>query len=500
MMSRVAKTATTIALGMVLFAARIARADAQDDLKDAEHELSNVAADLNQLRAFSGNHTIYSVVKCHKYVDVLRKGGVKTIKGMWYENGKKVDATNYEISLGQADELCDEFGRWLVVGNQYGAINFAYDQVAKREAGPNAAADCKSALAAIRATGLRDDVRFNFGFPKGTLSDLDKQICVPLGPIELATAEAARNAPPPRRGKRGQDDVPRTAAPEDTPSSREVTKSGEDVGKYVTARQELIDDIAAFGQSGRRLPETADCLGAVDRARKTGAKQLTNDAFKSIGTATGNTYAITIDRAGQVCSDYAPYETIAKEAGALDFAQADAITLKPETGYSAAGLQVFIDGKKCRAAADAIASAKLPPSLPFHIRGGGNGIDVTVGDVKQKVCEHISQVARDILGASAAADKKDTERFTKYGIAGDRLDLLKKNWGFLFLPGGRSSNDVKTYASAPIIFEWTTSDPDDADMVTHTVRRYQFKSNKLVNTTEKTYRKRKGDKLGDVFR
>jgi hypothetical protein len=488
-----------IAFCSVLFSTSIATADTQQDLENAEHELSNVAADLNQLRAFSGNHTIYSVAKCHKYVDVLRKGGVKTVKGMWYENGKKVDATKYEITLGQADELCDEFGRWLVVAGQYGAINFAYDQVAKREAGPNAAADCKAALAAIRASGLRDDITFNFGFPKGTLSDLDKQICVPLGPLEIATAEAARNAPPPRRGKRGQDDVPRSAAPEDTTSSRETMKSGEEIGRYVTARQELIDNIAAFGHSGRSLPDSADCVAAVDRARKTGAKQLTNDAFKPIGTAVGNTYAITIDRAAQVCSDYAPYETIAKQGNALESAWSELTTLKPETGYSAAGLQVFIDGKKCRAAADALAGAKLPASLPFHIPGNGIGIDVTVGNVKQKVCEHISQVARDILGAAAAADKKDTERFTKYGVAGDRLDLLKKNWGFLFLPGGKSSNDVKTYASAAIIFEWTTSDPDDAGIVTHTVRRYQFKGNKLVNTTEKTYSKRKGDKLGDVF-
>ncbi len=489
----------TIAFCSVLLSASMARADAQRDLEDAENEFSNLAADLSSLRAFAGTRTERTVAGCHKTVDVLRKGGVKTIKSMWYETGKKVDATKYEITLAQADELCDEFGRWLVVRDQYRAINFAYDQVAKSEAGPNAAADCKAALAAIRATGLRDDVVFGFGAPKGTLSDLDKQICVPLGPLAIATAERARNAPPPPRGKRGRDGVPRSAAPEESTSSREAMKSAQDVGEYVTARQELIDNIAAFGNSGRRPPDTADCVGAVDQARKAGAKQLTNDAFKPIGTPAGNTYAITIDRAAQVCSDYAPYETIAKQGNALESAWSELTTLKPETGYSDAGLQVFIDGKACNVAADAIAAAKLPASLRFHVNGNGNGIDVTVGDVKQKVCGHIADVARDLRKVAAAANEKDTARFTKLGVNGDRLDLLKKNWGYLFLPGGGSSNDIKKYASAPIIFEWTTSDPDDGGIVTHTVRRYQFKGNKLVNASEKTYRKRKGDKVGDVF-
>jgi hypothetical protein len=208
---------TTIALCSVLFAASTARGDAQEDLEDAQNEISKFAADIGQLRSWAGNHTERTVAGCHKNVDLVRKGGVKTLKGMWYDKGKKVDATNYEITLAQADELCDDFGRWLVVNKQYGVMNFAYDQLKSGEASPTTASDCKKAVAAIRATGLRDDVKFDFGNPKGTLRELDKQVCDPLGPLSAAAAAKApppdtrpKNEPPPPRplsdnGKRVRD-------------------------------------------------------------------------------------------------------------------------------------------------------------------------------------------------------------------------------------------------------------------------------------------------------
>jgi hypothetical protein len=46
------------------------------------------------------------------------------------------------------------------------------------------------------------------------------------------------------------------------------------------------------------------------------------------------------------------------------------------------------------------------------------------------------------------------------------------------------------------MFTWSTSDPDDNDYVIHTVRKYLFKGNNLVRTSEKTFRKRRGEELG----
>jgi hypothetical protein len=267
------------------------------------------------------------------------------------------------------------------------------------------------------------------------------------------------------------------------------------VGTFVTARQELIENIVAFKH--KRQPVTAECVAAVDGARKAGTTTLTDRAFKPIGSPSGDSYAITLDRAAQVCSDYALYETISKQGEALDSAQGFLTELKPETGYSPAALKGFIEGKACNAAADAL--AKLPPSLPFHIHGNGHDIDVTVGDVKQKVCGHIADVARELQKAAAAKDNKNAERFTKYGIAGDRLELYKRDWGVLYLPGGASSDDIKKYATASVVFEVSTSDADGAGYVNMTVTRYQFSGNKLVASSSKDYRKPKGAAFGNLM-
>src|SRR5256885_1291442 len=120
---------TILGLSAVLFAASTAGADTPD-LDDAQHDISTTAADLHSLRQWAGNRTERTVAACHKRVAELRAGGVKTLKGMWYENGKKLEgSSSYEITLAQADELCDDFGRWLVVHDQYRTINFAYDQL-----------------------------------------------------------------------------------------------------------------------------------------------------------------------------------------------------------------------------------------------------------------------------------------------------------------------------------------------------------------------------------
>src|SRR2546423_13794286 len=168
---------TILGLSAVLFAASTAGADTPD-LDDAQHDISTIAADLHSLRQWAGNRTERTVAACHKRVAELRAGGVKTLKGMWYENGKKVDG-GYEITLAQADELCDDFGRWLVVRDQYREMNHAYDTLKKGPASAGDGSDCKASVAAMRAAGLRDDVALDFGNPKGTLRELDKQVCDP---------------------------------------------------------------------------------------------------------------------------------------------------------------------------------------------------------------------------------------------------------------------------------------------------------------------------------
>lgn len=79
------------------------------------------------------------------------------------------------------------------------------------------------------------------------------------------------------------------------------------------------------------------------------------------------------------------------------------------------------------------------------------------------------------------------------GVANDRrsydLPIAKA-------AGGSAPDDLRKYAKASTMFLWLSSDPDAAGYVTHTVRKFQFKGNTLVKTSDKTYRKKRGEQLG----
>jgi hypothetical protein len=151
-----------------------------------------------------------------------------------------------------------------------------------------------------------------------------------------------------------------------------------------------------------------------------------------------------------------------------------------------------------KATAD-LAAAKVTPTLELTISGMARNVTVTVGELKAKVCDPVGPAAQKYNISVAEKNKASEERFTKYGVKGDKLALLKEEWGFLYLTGGDAPDDVKKYATASVFFKWTTSDADAAGFVTHTVRKHVFNGNTLVKTSEKSYRKRKGEKLGDVF-
>jgi hypothetical protein len=252
-------------------------------------------------------------------------------------------------------------------------------------------------------------------------------------------------------------------------------------------------------ESGRYDPKftVAACSADIAAARKAGVTKLADSEYQHIGgTPAGGSYEITLDRADKLCAEFGPYEAVGKRVAVFGDAKQMTFILKNESSaeYAAAGLK---QADKCRAAVDEIVAAKVPAT--FAVKFGANDV-VTVGELKAKVCDALTTAASKYAKKLDDAEKARTEKFTKFGIAGDRLELFKRSWGFLFLAGGASSDDIKKYAAATLIFEWTSSDPDGANMVTHTVRRYQFSGNKLAGTTEKTYRKPKGESLGNVFR
>lgn len=267
------------------------------------------------------------------------------------------------------------------------------------------------------------------------------------------------------------------------------------VDGYVTLLESAAQDLSYVGK------ETAsDCLDAIDVARKAGVTTLTDTGFKrvkgSVKHADSIEYDIPLASGEQVCKDYSVYVSVAPVRVAL----AEAVRLISMLTTDLMPGPDFVKGArahvpKCNQAVDDVLAAKVPATFEFRL----NNKSWVVGELKAKVCDELGRRVDQFSKDAAELDKKAEEKFTKYGIKGDKLELMRKYDGGLYLIGGAAPRDLKKYAAASVLFVWLTSDPDDAGFVTHTVRRHAFSGNKLVKTTEKTYRKRKGDKLGNVF-
>lgn len=270
--------------------------------------------------------------------------------------------------------------------------------------------------------------------------------------------------------------------------------AGTVVGDYVTYLEAAKADIASATN------KASACKDAVAAARKAGATTLENGNFNKIGgkpSAHDNTsYVVSIDRAEAVCDEYALYEQVAPHAGEFSDALSKISLLTPEMSPGPDFVKAaFAEATACTKTVEQLLAAKVPPTFALQL----GGTAYTLGEIKVKVCVAETEAAARYSKEAAAAQRRAEARYAKLGITGDKMHLMMEYEGSLFLPGGASSSDLRKYAAASVMFVWTTSDPDGEDMVTHTVRRYQFTGNKLVKTTSQEYRRPKGAKLGDVF-
>lgn len=236
-----------------------------------------------------------------------------------------------------------------------------------------------------------------------------------------------------------------------------------------------------------------NCMASLEARRKDGDTEVYSADFESFGAKRDSDarWNLTIDQAEDLCREgerdlyvlFKDYDVIARSN--IDY---DRLV---QFDFGVEGVQQLIDvAKKCPAAVDAILAAKLDPATPFHV-----GSAKTVGELKA-MCEAGRKAGEKYLAYVDQQGKKAAEPYIKAGIKDDKLDLMLKYDGSVFLTGGAAPDNLKKYAAASALFVWMTSDPDDAGYVVHTVDKYVFKGNRLVRSTEKTFRLKSGAKLG----
>jgi hypothetical protein len=271
------------------------------------------------------------------------------------------------------------------------------------------------------------------------------------------------------------------------------------VTTYVDEAAKYLVEVKS-GKKVYRSDWIAQCAEPVSRARAANDPIPPHIIYKNFGgKPVGDKYAITYDQADAICREASYYRDVVFKDLDL-FKDLDSkINMLVTTDWSMENKDTMSTdyltklGESCEQAVAVMTAAKIPASAPFKLDYTGVN---TIGELQTKLCDRAKDVGQNYWKRRVEAEAKSKEPYVKAGIKGDKLDLMLEYDGSIFLTGKRAPDGLKPYAAASTMFTWSTSDPDDNDYVIHTVRKYLFKGNNLVRTSEKTFRKRRGEELG----
>lgn len=244
----------------------------------------------------------------------------------------------------------------------------------------------------------------------------------------------------------------------------------------------VIDDAIASGLSETQLVESY-AFRRYPRAKEVAGRMA---------------FAITLQDARDYCDTYRRHFAFATEWETFDKANTwrdiyvQGAPLPAERKQAAHEL-----ASQCRAAWDRAKAAGVPADLPTTLE-----VAKTFGEVRAKICDGLDKATSNLAEGISAANEAIRKKYAAAGIAGKKLDLMVQYDGVYWrLPGGKRTDDPKKLAAAPVLFQWLEGeDRDDPRYVIHTIRKYRFKGDKLLGTTEKTYRRKKGADVGNVFK
>jgi hypothetical protein len=274
------------------------------------------------------------------------------------------------------------------------------------------------------------------------------------------------------------------------------------MGEEVGATAEWLLKVRK-GEAGRYpYTDVARCQASIDEARARNAEIASRPVYKEFGGVHERAvyYTITYEQGEAICREASYYQDVVLKDGTF-FSQ----LYGHIHAFEARGTDVAVDSddpkrlaakaEPCNKAVAALVAANVPASTRMWLSIGPEDV-LTVGELKTKLCDVAKDLGENYAKRKLEDDAKTRAPYLKVGIKGDKLELLLEYGDGVYLAGQNAPDDLRKYAKASTMFTWTTSDPDAADFVVHTIRKYVFKGNTLVKTIDKTYRKRRGEKLG----
>lgn len=244
-------------------------------------------------------------------------------------------------------------------------------------------------------------------------------------------------------------------------------------------------------------PQTVDaCRAAIKAAGLGGSVELTNSAFEKIPGAiqTKSGYALTVGKADAVCAEFGKWNGIARARLVIN----DAIRtldwlelINIVTNDPANGPKLAEAAAACSSGVDKMIADGVPTEFEIEGHGLRSMRKVALSKVKATLCEPIAKAASTFAEDVKKAQREEYERtaapYKAAGFTGDRLDLAVTESGYAkYGVGGRELVTPKELKAAKLWFEVLTGD------TSVTVRRYEFRGDKLVGTTSRDYLVRPG--------
>lgn len=229
----------------------------------------------------------------------------------------------------------------------------------------------------------------------------------------------------------------------------------------------------------------AACDAAVAALAKAGAKPT--DMIEGVRT-------FPFKQAASKCLAYASWKALIDAMPTVtEAATALAISSKVTAGWGDESYATK-DGAlatACAAAVDKALAAGADKDQAFLVRDGQVDRRLTLPAVRTDVCDKLGAWAKEFGPATRKAKEAQAaaakQRYAQFGAAGDRLQWLTfydadakgSTW---YTPGCKELDDPKKLAKAPVLMKWWTADDGAV-----TIRRFQFKGNKLVKDTSRTF-------------
>jgi hypothetical protein len=271
----------------------------------------------------------------------------------------------------------------------------------------------------------------------------------------------------------------------------------DDLPMYARA---IADLKSQYSRALRPGPDpVAACRRVVADARAAGVRPteaLRDVDFENVRGAVriDGTWQLAVRDAGNVCGALAYWRTVAKLEGAVSEAQSkldwvamiDKARNHPENAAMLAGV-----GNACDAAVDAAYAAGVAPDTTFPVHGIDTDRTLTLAAAKAQVCAKVAAIAttfaQDVERERLAAWERIAAPYKAAGVKGERLDYLVSGHRYAkYGVGGVELTTIKQLAKAKVMFEMLTGQG------VVTLRRTEFKGDKLVGTSTQEFERRPG--------